>query len=160
MGKKSPPVGSARPLGEHSDSQPITKPTKDLNIGLADAGEAPEDPFADPKINCEPEGNIPVEVPVEVIQVEPVIPRFKPGQRKPVLYIFSPEEIEVRVTLKLQTPGLRFSTVYPIVPIYKRTHDGESEKIEWIVQTRRDGYLTVTKNGSEVAYLYWETELR
>jgi hypothetical protein len=163
MGKKSPPMsppmGSPQPLGEHSSSQPSTKPTKDSNIGLANADEVLEDPFADPKVSSEPEGNIPIEPPIELTQVERVTPRFRPGQRKPVLYIFSPEEIEVRVNLKLQTPGLRFSTIYPIVPVYKGTHDDESEKIEWIVQTRRDGHLTETKSGSEVAYLYWETQL-
>lgn len=83
--------------------------------------------------------------------------RFPPGQRKPIIYIFSPKELNVTVTLSLRSVGTRFSTIYPVVPIKYLQSGGE--RIEWNVRTRHDGSLTEVGTGLEVSYLFWETEL-
>jgi len=75
--------------------------------------------------------------------------------RKPVIYIFSPTDIDVSVTLSL-TPDLRFSAIYPVVPTKRSPSSGQ--QVQWTVHTHRDGTLTETNTGLEVSYLFWESE--
>jgi hypothetical protein len=74
---------------------------------------------------------------------------------KPVIYVFSPEDIDTTVTLSL-IPEWQFSVIYPVVPIkYK---DNGREIIQWDVQTHVDGSLTEKTTGLDVSYLFWEAQ--
>lgn len=79
-----------------------------------------------------------------------------PKARKPVIYLLSPEAIEASVTLSL-IPEWRFSSIYPIVPIQRSTHDSK-EEITWRVQVHPGGELTELITGLNVAYLFWEAQ--
>jgi hypothetical protein len=72
---------------------------------------------------------------------------------KPVIYLYSPLDIDVSVTLSL-TPEWRFSALYPLVPM---TRIGE-EHIQWNIRTHQDGSLTEKNTGLDVSYLFWEAE--
>jgi hypothetical protein len=74
--------------------------------------------------------------------------------KKPVIYLFSPKDIDVAVKLSL-VPMWSFSSVYPIVPV--ETQSG-TETVEWNVRTRIDGTLTELGTGMEISYLFWEAE--
>lgn len=73
--------------------------------------------------------------------------------RKPVVYVFSPTEIDVQISLAL-SPEWSFSAVYPSVAPKVLPRVGE--QIQWNVRTRADGTLTETNVGVDVAYLFWE----
>jgi len=79
-----------------------------------------------------------------------------PIGRKPVIYLLSPEAIEVSVTLSL-IPQWRFSSIYPIVPIHRPIH-GSKEEITWRVRVHPGGELTELITGINVAYLFWEAQ--
>ncbi|KAG1769324.1 hypothetical protein EDD22DRAFT_817525 [Suillus occidentalis] len=71
---------------------------------------------------------------------------------KPVIYLYSPSNIDVSVKLSL-TPEWTLSVIYPVVP----TKD-HGQLIEWNVRTHQDGSLTEHNSGLDVAYLFWEAE--
>ena len=79
-----------------------------------------------------------------------------PRGRKPVIYLLSPEAIEVSVTLSL-IPQWRFSSIYPIVSIHRPIH-GSKEEITWRVRVHPGGELTELITGINVAYLFWEAQ--
>ncbi|KIK35889.1 hypothetical protein CY34DRAFT_811814 [Suillus luteus UH-Slu-Lm8-n1] len=72
--------------------------------------------------------------------------------KKPVIYIYSPSDIDVSVKLSL-TPEWTLSVIYPVVA----TKDN-GQHIQWNVRTHRDGSLTEHNAGLDVAYLFWEAE--
>ncbi|KAG7087635.1 hypothetical protein E1B28_013583 [Marasmius oreades] len=74
---------------------------------------------------------------------------------KPVIYLFSPLEREVRVRLGL-APQWSISALYPVVPINQTPGGKVHQTVEWIARTQQDGTLTETSTGTEVAYLFWE----
>ncbi|KAG2136981.1 uncharacterized protein EDB93DRAFT_1253836 [Suillus bovinus] len=72
--------------------------------------------------------------------------------KKPVIYLYSPSDIDVSVKLSL-IPELSLSVIYPIVTIEDHGH-----RLEWNVRTHQDGSLTEHNSGLNVSYLFWETE--
>lgn len=74
---------------------------------------------------------------------------------KPVIYLYSPTEIDASVQLSL-IPEWRFSVIYPVVPAISKQTRGQ--QIEWNVRTHQDGSLTETNTGLQVSYLFWEAE--
>lgn len=80
--------------------------------------------------------------------------------RKPVIYLFSPTTLNAVIDLSL-LPGLKFSALYPVVPIKEQgeTSNGckvVSQCVSWKVQVLPDGTLLDKDSGSLVSYLYWE----
>ncbi|KAG5350907.1 hypothetical protein C0989_008805 [Termitomyces sp. Mn162] len=75
--------------------------------------------------------------------------------KKPVIYVFSPEDIDVTVSVTLDK-DLEFTAVYPIVPIEKLKPKGE--KIQWDVHTSLDGSLFARDTGLELSSLFWEAD--
>ncbi|KAJ7138822.1 hypothetical protein C8R46DRAFT_603970 [Mycena filopes] len=73
---------------------------------------------------------------------------------KPVIYLYSPAEIDATVALTL-TREWSFSVIYPVVPT-KLPSSNAGQRIEWNVRTHLDGTLTETNTGLHVAYLFWE----
>ncbi|KAJ6546899.1 hypothetical protein B0H19DRAFT_954458 [Mycena capillaripes] len=86
----------------------------------------------------------------------PIRPIRRRG-KKPVIYLFSPEDINACVKLSL-IPTWSFSSVYPVVPI--ETSQSGREAVEWNVRTQADGNLTELQTELEVSYLFWEAEAR
>ncbi|KAG2153927.1 hypothetical protein DEU56DRAFT_897960 [Suillus clintonianus] len=76
------------------------------------------------------------------------LPRFA----KPVIYLYSPSDIDVSVKLSL-SPVWSLSVIYPVVPT--KNH---GQHIEWNARTHEDGNLTENISGLDVAYLFWEAE--
>ena len=74
---------------------------------------------------------------------------------KPVIYLFSPEDIDATVALSL-VPEWRFSALYPVVPV--KQQDGGHEKTHWDIRTHSDGSLTEKITGLDVSYLFWEAQ--
>ncbi|KAG1853274.1 hypothetical protein C8R48DRAFT_723405 [Suillus tomentosus] len=72
--------------------------------------------------------------------------------RKPVIYLYSPSDIDVSVKLAL-IPEWRLSVIYPIV-----TTEDHGRRLEWNVRTHQDGSLTEHNSGLNVSYLFWEAE--
>jgi len=70
---------------------------------------------------------------------------------KPVIYLFSPTERNVSVTLSL-IPEWTISVLYPVVP------KCPLGKVQWKVKTHADGTLTETSSGLNIAYLFWEAQ--
>ncbi|KAJ7762959.1 hypothetical protein B0H16DRAFT_1311466, partial [Mycena metata] len=73
---------------------------------------------------------------------------------KPVIYLYSPTEIDATVMLTL-TREWSFSAVYPVVPTKIPPSCG-GQRIRWDVRTHLDGNLTETTTALDVAYLFWE----
>ncbi|KAJ7177123.1 hypothetical protein C8R46DRAFT_1078198 [Mycena filopes] len=73
---------------------------------------------------------------------------------KPIIYLYSPVEIEATVALIL-TREWSFSAIYPVVPT-KIIPSNAGQRIQWDVRTHLDGTLTETTTGLDVAYLFWE----
>ncbi|KAG1844194.1 hypothetical protein DFJ58DRAFT_706605 [Suillus subalutaceus] len=71
---------------------------------------------------------------------------------KPVIYLYSPSDIDVSVKLSL-VPEWSLSVIYPVVA----TQD-HGQRLEWNVRTHQDGSLTEHNSGLDVAYLFWEAE--
>jgi hypothetical protein len=71
---------------------------------------------------------------------------------KPVIYLYSPSDIEVSVKLSL-IPEWTLSVIYPVV----NTEDYR-RRLEWNVRTHQDGTLTEHNSGLDVSYLFWEAE--
>jgi len=87
-------------------------------------------------------------------QVVPAVrPASSPLVRKPVIYLYSPSDIDVLVKLSL-TPEWRFLAIYPVVI----TKQERGEHIEWNVRTHQDGNLTENNADLDVSYLFWEAE--
>ncbi|KAG2079242.1 hypothetical protein BDR04DRAFT_1063848 [Suillus decipiens] len=72
--------------------------------------------------------------------------------KKPVIYVYSPSDIDVSVKLSL-IPEWTLSVIYPIV-----TTEDHGQRLEWNVRTHQDGSLTEHNSGLEVSYLFWEAE--
>ncbi|KAH7925432.1 hypothetical protein BV22DRAFT_1033986 [Leucogyrophana mollusca] len=77
--------------------------------------------------------------------------RRKRVLRKPVIYLFSPADMDAVVTLSL-APEWSFSVIYPVVSVKR----DEGEQIQWDVRTRLDGSLLEKSTNLAVAYLFWE----
>ncbi|KAG1749578.1 hypothetical protein EDD22DRAFT_263502 [Suillus occidentalis] len=71
---------------------------------------------------------------------------------KPVIYLFSPSDIDVSVKLSL-IPEWSLSVIYPVV-----TTEDHGQRLEWNVRTHQDGCLTEHNSGLDVSYLFWEAE--
>ncbi|KAG2079205.1 hypothetical protein BDR04DRAFT_1086348 [Suillus decipiens] len=79
-------------------------------------------------------------------------PLSSPRGKKPVIYIYSPSDIDVSVKLSL-IPEWTLSAIYPIV-----TTEDHGQRLEWNVRTHQDGSLTEHNSGLDVSYLFWEAE--
>jgi len=94
---------------------------------------------------------------IEVIEASPPFqlpPRLPPLLcRKPIIYLYSPADIDVSVNLSL-SPEWRFSAIYPIATIKQN----QGEHIQWNIRTHQDGSLTEKNTGLDVSYLFWEAE--
>jgi hypothetical protein len=75
---------------------------------------------------------------------------------KPVVYLFSPSEVDASVTLSL-VPDWRFTAIYPVVPI-KSLSPPFGEQIQWNVRVHQDGTLTEASTGLQTTYLFWEAQ--
>ena len=73
---------------------------------------------------------------------------------KPVIYLFSPSDIEASVKLSL-VPEWNISAIYPVVPI-KSPSAHSNEEVTWRVRVHPNGDLTELNTGLDVAYLFWE----
>ncbi|KAJ7762938.1 hypothetical protein B0H16DRAFT_1368503 [Mycena metata] len=73
---------------------------------------------------------------------------------KPVIYLYSPTEIDAAVALTL-TREWSFSAIYPVVPTKILPSSGR-QRIQWNIRTHMDGNLTETTTALDVAYLFWE----
>ncbi|KAG2036994.1 hypothetical protein BDR03DRAFT_897531 [Suillus americanus] len=71
---------------------------------------------------------------------------------KPVIYLYSPSDIDVSVKLSL-IPEWSISVIYPIV-----STEDHGQRLEWNVRTHQDGSLTENNSGLDVSYLFWEAE--
>lgn len=74
---------------------------------------------------------------------------------KPVIYLFSPTEMDATVNLSL-VPSWKFSAIYPVVPT--KTSILGHESLSWQVRTHADGSLLEKTTGLDVAYLFWEAQ--
>ena len=82
-----------------------------------------------------------------------LVQRLRGG--KPVIYLFTPQTVDARVSLRL-VPSWSFSAIYPPSSI-KSEEDG-GQKITWDVVVRPDGTLKDKSSRSDVSYLYWEAK--
>ncbi|KAG1786895.1 uncharacterized protein HD556DRAFT_1412055 [Suillus plorans] len=73
--------------------------------------------------------------------------------KKPVIYLYSPSDIDVSVKLSL-IPEWSLSVIYPVV-----TTEDHGRRLEWNVRTNHDGSLTEHNSGLNVSYLFWEAEI-
>ncbi|KAG1844203.1 hypothetical protein DFJ58DRAFT_31194 [Suillus subalutaceus] len=71
---------------------------------------------------------------------------------KPVIYLYSPSDIDVSVKLSL-IPEWSLSVIYPVV-----TTEDHGQRLEWNVRTHQDGSLMEHNSGLDVSYLFWEAE--
>ncbi|KAG1851695.1 hypothetical protein F4604DRAFT_2045770 [Suillus subluteus] len=71
---------------------------------------------------------------------------------KPVIYLYSPSDIDVSVKLSL-IPECSLSVIYPVV-----TTEDHGQRLEWNVRNHQDGSLTEHNSGLDVSYLFWEAE--
>ncbi|KAG1789954.1 uncharacterized protein HD556DRAFT_753610 [Suillus plorans] len=83
---------------------------------------------------------------LEVYDDEPYI-------KKPVIYLYSPSDIDVCVKLSL-IPDWSFAVIYPVV-----TTEEHGQRLEWNVCTHQDGSLTEHYSGLDVSYLFWEAQI-
>ncbi|KAG2062893.1 hypothetical protein BDR04DRAFT_1111935 [Suillus decipiens] len=79
-------------------------------------------------------------------------PKGRLMTKKPVIYLYSPSNIDVSIKLSL-IPEWTLSALYPVV-----TTEGHGQRLEWNVRTHRDGSLTEHNSGVDVSYLFWEAE--
>ncbi|KIK33074.1 hypothetical protein CY34DRAFT_18617 [Suillus luteus UH-Slu-Lm8-n1] len=75
-----------------------------------------------------------------------------PLTKKPIIYLYSPSDIDVSVKLSL-IPEWSLSVIYPVVTI-----EDHGQRLEWNVRTHQDGSLTEHNSGLDVSYLFWEAE--
>ena len=73
---------------------------------------------------------------------------------KPVIYSFSPSDIEASVKLSL-VPEWSIIAIYPVVPI-KLPSTHFNKELTWRVSVHPSGDLTELNTGLDVAYLFWE----
>jgi hypothetical protein len=83
---------------------------------------------------------------------DPIKIYVQPRCKKPVIYLYSPSDIDVSVKLSL-APEWSLSVVYPVV-----TTEDHGQSLEWNVHTHQDGILTEHNSGLDVSYLFWEAE--
>ncbi|KAF9260587.1 hypothetical protein L218DRAFT_1002550 [Marasmius fiardii PR-910] len=74
--------------------------------------------------------------------------------RKPVIYIFSQEKMDVSVSVSL-TPQWGFCALYPVVHIQYPRSSRLHQQIEWNVESQSDGSLKEKNTGLEIAYMFW-----
>ncbi|KAG1838518.1 hypothetical protein DFJ58DRAFT_124665 [Suillus subalutaceus] len=79
-------------------------------------------------------------------------PRNRILVKKPVIYLYSPFDIDASIKLSL-LPEWSLSVIYPIV-----TAGDHGHRLEWNVHTHQDGSLTERNSGLDVSYLFWEAE--
>ncbi|KAG2079206.1 hypothetical protein BDR04DRAFT_1226288 [Suillus decipiens] len=82
------------------------------------------------------------------IEILPGILRTK----KPVIYLYSPSDIDVSVKLSL-IPEWTLSVIYPVI-----TAEDNGQRLEWNIRTHQDGSLTEHNSGLDVSYLFWEAD--
>ncbi|ESK87665.1 ubiquitin family protein [Moniliophthora roreri MCA 2997] len=75
--------------------------------------------------------------------------------RKPVIYLFSPKQIEANVSVSL-VPQWSFAATYPVVAIKSSPSARLHQQVQWRVQTQPDGTLKQTDTGLNISYLFWE----
>jgi hypothetical protein len=92
----------------------------------------------------------------DTIAVTPISTGVKIPHRKPVIYLFSPTDIDATVSLTLNDEW-SLSVIYPMVPI-KVLENGQGSQIQWHVRTHQDGSLTALDTSLDVSYLFWEAE--
>ncbi|KAJ7584126.1 hypothetical protein C8J56DRAFT_863527 [Mycena floridula] len=73
---------------------------------------------------------------------------------KPVIYLFSPTEIDAVIRLSL-IDEWKLSAIYPVVAIKAASH-GNLETVQWKVKAYADGSLLETQTNLKVSYLFWE----
>ncbi|KAG9020743.1 hypothetical protein FS837_007912, partial [Tulasnella sp. UAMH 9824] len=79
--------------------------------------------------------------------------------KKPVIYLYPPTSITAKVQVSL-VPQWELSVVYPR-PIKGSFTGGRSSQIaEWEVVAHPNGTMTMEGSSVEVAYLFWEAELK
>ncbi|KAJ7097361.1 hypothetical protein C8R44DRAFT_643573, partial [Mycena epipterygia] len=77
---------------------------------------------------------------------------------KPVIYIYSPVDIDIAVSLTL-IRDWSFSTIYPVVPAKSPfSPSGVGQRILWNVRTHPDGSLIELNTDLDVTYLFWEAQ--
>ncbi|KAG2745021.1 hypothetical protein P692DRAFT_201720876 [Suillus brevipes Sb2] len=81
-----------------------------------------------------------------------IILRVKSFVKKPIIYLYSPSDIDVSVKLSL-IPEWSLSVIYPVVTI-----EDHGQRLEWNVRTHQDGSLTEHNSGLDVSYLFWEAK--
>ncbi|KAG1852767.1 hypothetical protein DFJ58DRAFT_703778 [Suillus subalutaceus] len=72
---------------------------------------------------------------------------------KPVIYLYSPSDVDVSVKLSL-SPEWSFSAIYPFVTPKQEY----GQHVEWNVRTHQDGNLTEKNSGLDISYLFWEAK--
>ncbi|KDQ56411.1 hypothetical protein JAAARDRAFT_179948 [Jaapia argillacea MUCL 33604] len=82
--------------------------------------------------------------------------------KKPVIYLFPPKPMEIRVMLGL-VPQWEFSALFPDVLVEQKalvaSQGRVGQTVAWEVSAQPNGVIR-DKNGMEVSYLYWEAEVR
>ncbi|KAG8973718.1 hypothetical protein FRC05_008306 [Tulasnella sp. 425] len=77
--------------------------------------------------------------------------------RKPVIYLFPPDKMRVKVGVGLPHRWM-FDAVYPPAPSEKSDDASTGERIEWAVEAAPDGTLVCEQTAAEVSYLFWEAK--
>lgn len=82
--------------------------------------------------------------------------------RKPVIYLFPPEPLEVKVGLSL-APEWQFDILYPNAPVEESWRgssiDGRPHhSVCWTVDAEPNGNLLDKESGAKVSYLFWEAK--
>ncbi|KIK40129.1 hypothetical protein CY34DRAFT_807492 [Suillus luteus UH-Slu-Lm8-n1] len=78
--------------------------------------------------------------------------KVMPLIKKPIIYLYSPSDIDVSVKLSL-IPEWSLSVIYPVVAI-----EDHGQRLEWNVRTHQDGSVTEHNSGLDVSYLFWEAK--
>lgn len=75
--------------------------------------------------------------------------------RKPIIYVFTPTEVDVSIAVTLASE-MEFTATYPIVPVRKVYPTGQT--IQWNIHTSPDGRLKEQETGLELSSLFWEAK--
>ncbi|KAG8902597.1 hypothetical protein FRC00_013758 [Tulasnella sp. 408] len=77
--------------------------------------------------------------------------------RKPVIYLFPPEPMRVKVQVGLPQDW-EFNVLYPAVTARRDENSSTGEGIEWEVEADPNGALVSSQASTEVSYLFWEAK--
>ncbi|KIO23708.1 hypothetical protein M407DRAFT_26838 [Tulasnella calospora MUT 4182] len=77
--------------------------------------------------------------------------------RKPVIYLFPPAMMKVKVQLGLPHRWA-FNVLYPVVPTQRDKNSSTGERVEWEVEAEPNGTLVLNQAAAEVSYLFWEAK--